>query len=149
MSALTVWSVPKFPDIHTVGRRCTVRATDGYTVFVLDESKPSDNLRMFHVEEGFLCDGDSVPKVVPAWVVEHTGSGEKAPCGHDKLYRTLGCGGQFTRAECDAIYLGLMLDDDVPEHIARRFYIGVRAGGWWTWWKYQRAAKRAAKRGAA
>lgn len=127
----SVWARPIKPNIHTVGRRVTVE--EGFTVFVLFTN---GELESFTVEAGFEHDGASVP-----WPLPHDASGETPPAAHDKLYRTLGFNGRFSRGECDVIYRELMRNDDVHAAIRETYYAGCRVGGWRTWRKYERARK--------
>ena len=85
--------------------------------------------KVFVVPEGFMFDGDSVPRLPLVYMLFKGRSGLQPPCAHDYLYET----GQTTRKEADQVYWSAMRYHGVSLVWAIPHYIGVRIGGWVGW----------------
>lgn len=94
----------------------------------------------FLILPGATTDGASIPR--PLWTLVgapmRDGRVFAAAAVHDQLYKTLGVGGQFTRAECDRIFYQALRAGGVSWLKASVYYAGVRAGGWVGWRRYAR-----------
>jgi hypothetical protein len=100
------------------------------------------------VPEGFVTDKASVPRVpIAYWLVGARGDGPAVI--HDWLTQTQQhCGVKVSRLTTDAVYheaLGAQMpwgDAAEPGWAAWAMWLGVRAGGWWAWWRCAARAKR-------
>lgn len=74
----------------------------------------------------------------------------KSPFQHDHHYKEQPDDPQtkkpITRKRSDQLYRDSAFAEGLDERRAKRFYIGLRAGGWITWRKYRRADKKQSKR---
>jgi hypothetical protein len=87
------------------------------------------------VPVGFVNDLASIPQPL-MWLFPVNGRHRWAAVIHDWLYSKKGILGerqQFTRKECDLIFLEGMKVMGVPWWKRRSMYRGVRAGGWVFW----------------
>ena len=67
---------------------------------------------------------------------------------HDQLYKDNRVAGQYlTRNKCDKVFYRAMKYAGFSPVLAFVFYVGVRLGGWWKWWRNRRrdAKKRKEK----
>lgn len=96
------------------------------------------------VGAGFEFDWDSLTRllvVVYAWL---KGRMRHAAALHDHLYRHgVWSGVEISRREADLLMWDAMRAEGVALRHAIPLYIGVRAGGWWSWHKHRRARARA------
>ena len=81
----------------------------------------------------------SIPVAV-TWYIPPAGDGKNcygiAALFHDWLYCHRKIGGRtVTRAECDGLFLEIMLYVGVTGWLARTMWAAVRAGGWLPWWR--------------
>lgn len=82
------------------------------------------------VPAGFVTDFASVPRAL--WpLVPKIGPYNMAAVVHDWLYREHPRG--WTRAQADAVFYDLMIEDGVSKLRAATMYAAVRAGAWWAW----------------
>ena len=86
------------------------------------------------VREGFVFDWASIPLAF-TWYIPPAGDGKNcygiAALFHDWLYCHRKIGGRaVTRAECDGLFLEIMLYVGVTGWLARTMWAAVRAGGW-------------------
>jgi hypothetical protein len=95
---------------------------------------------LVRVPQGFLFDGISLAPNGP--------KNELMPgaAEHDWLYKTRllahdYAGHRVTRLEADRVLRERLRMDGFPR-LAVLYFIGVRIGGWYPWWKYRRAEKR-------
>ena len=91
------------------------------------------------VKEGFVFDWASIPLAF-TWYIPPAGDGKNcygiAALFHDWLYCHRKIGGRaVTRAECDGLFLEIMLYVGVTGWLARTMWAAVRAGGWLPWWR--------------
>jgi hypothetical protein len=116
------------------------------------------------VKKGFESDGASVPWIVRVLLgLERTGLHDPAWLLHDVLYHYAGLlpagmvevllteSGQWvpfektwTRAEADHLFARVLREAGVSEVDRRRFFNGVRVGGWYAWGKVRRRLEREA-----
>ena len=89
--------------------------------------------RAFLVPQGFVFDGDSVPRIPLIYALFKGRSGMHAPCAHDYLYKT----GQTSRKDADAVYWAAMRHHGISKVWAIPHYLGVRLGGWRGWRRYR------------
>lgn len=90
------------------------------------------------VDEGFMTDGASIPRLLWPVIGSPFDPDFMAPCAgaHDPLYAAE----LFPRAECDAIMRELMaLNTQRSARMARTFHLAVRLGGGLTWRAHRRA----------
>lgn len=86
------------------------------------------------VEEGYVCDGASVPSVF--WrVMLPDGLHRPGYLFHDRFYNSQGnhCGLHLTRREVDQMFYDLMIEAGVSPWRAKVAHFGVRIGGWAAW----------------
>ena len=89
------------------------------------------------IDTGFKTDFASIPRAPLAyWLVG--GMAEASATVHDKLYQIQTC----TRKEADDVMLEAMKAEGIERWRRNLIYAGVRAGGWYTWWKYARRLKK-------
>lgn len=89
------------------------------------------------VREGFVFDGDSVPRI-PGVYAFAKGRAEQAACLHDWLYRHQAvCGRRITRKEADVAMLEAMVEEGVARRHRWPIYWAVRAGGRRAWRNHQ------------
>ncbi|MEI7437984.1 MAG: DUF1353 domain-containing protein [bacterium] len=86
------------------------------------------------MREGFVFDWASIPLAF-TWYIPPAGDGKNcygiAALFHDWLYCHRKIGGRaVTRAECDGLFLEIMLYVGVTGWLARTMWAAVRAGGW-------------------
>lgn len=89
------------------------------------------------VREGFIFDWASIPRIF-AGVLPPSGDGKNcygiAALFHDWLYCHRKIGGRpVTRAECDEVFLEIMLYVGVSRWLARTMWLAVRLAGWVPW----------------
>lgn len=88
----------------------------------------------------FVTDWASIPRALQ-WLIPKD-RGRRAAVIHDWLYATRGLRGQYSRAECDAIFLEAMEVIGVHPVTRRAMWLGVRAGGWLPWMRAAKATPR-------
>ncbi len=91
------------------------------------------------VKDGFVFDWASVPAIF-TWYLPPSGDGRNcygiAALFHDWLYCHRKVAGRaVSRAECDALFLEIMLYVGVDRRKAILMYRAARLGGWLLWWK--------------
>lgn len=91
---------------------------------------------MHTVPKGFKTDFASVPSVLH-WFVVPYGKHSKASVLHDWLYHTIGNNKQYTRYQCDRLFLIGLLYSDVPVWRSIIMFCAVRLCGWIPWNKYK------------
>lgn len=105
--------------------------------------------RVFLVPAGVVTDGASVPR--PLWWLYPPFGGEydRAAIIHDYLYQHAEVfegddDGHIGRGEVDGCFLEMMGVDEFRRTGRRVVHAGVRSGGWRSWRRYRKAARRAA-----
>jgi hypothetical protein len=97
--------------------------------------------RVLEIPAGAQSDGASVPYIFQRLVFP--GSHPKALRGafaHDYIYRVQPSG--WTRAEGDAMFRDILIDDGMSIRRSLFAWGGVRIGGWSAWNKYARENKK-------
>lgn len=91
--------------------------------------------RRFIVEEGFFCDGASVPRLL--WpFMPPDGLHRPAALAHDRVFAGHVIDGyRFTLWEADLMFLRLMLEAGVHPGRARIAWAGLKFGSWYAWTK--------------
>jgi hypothetical protein len=90
------------------------------------------------VPAGFPCDLASIPRLFQL-LIPVNDSHRQAATLHDFLYAGRGVvegtavRQEFTRAECDVMFLDAMRESGVPRWKRYSMYLAVRAGGWAAW----------------
>ena len=87
-------------------------------------------------EEGFICDGASIPRVL--WSIlgsPLSGLYRNPAVLHDKWYRE----GKYSRRKCDRLFLEAMKVAGVGLIKRRVIYSGVRVGAWVAYNNYRKA----------
>jgi hypothetical protein len=160
------------PDVRFVKRKrrrgefrlfCwrTFSAMRLFTDYVYEWTRNGRRYRLT-VRKGFESDGASVPWLVRVlFGLERTGLHDPAWLLHDVLYHYAGmlpagmvevwdpAQGRWTpfektwtRAEADHLFARVLREAGVSEVDRRRFFFGVRVGGWYAWSKVRRWMKR-------
>jgi len=88
--------------------------------------------RAIAIAEGFVSDLASVPRILRPFIGK-TELGSLAPILHDKLYRSGGEGGLFSRAEADQIFLRVMGEQGVGRLRRWVAFVAVRLFAWAAW----------------
>jgi Protein of unknown function (DUF1353) len=83
------------------------------------------------VEKEFITDFASIPAFIQPIIPQC--KGRRAAIIHDKLYKTKGLNGKFTRKQCDQIFYNALTVLKVEYRIKVALYLGVRIGGWIPW----------------
>lgn len=78
------------------------------------------------IEDGFVCDLDSIPRWVPFLYALLKGRAVKESVAHDKVYRRSG----IPRAIGDRLMLELMVSERKPPWVRNSIYGGLRTFGW-------------------
>lgn len=97
------------------------------------------------VEEGFISDGGSIPRILwPIIGSPFVGHYRKSVLVHDKFYATQRDdeGNKITREYADKVFLDAMKDEEVPSWKRHAMYRGIRIYSWIIW---KRHAKKLAK----
>lgn len=89
------------------------------------------------VPQGFVTDFASIPRYLWWLWPPQGGLYDKAAVIHDFLYRRHFA--HIGRVIADAIFLDAMITLGVPRVQRTCLYLGVRAGGWWTYRQYRKA----------
>ena len=88
------------------------------------------------ITKGFITDGASIPSFL--WsIMPPFGPYLPAAAAHDFLYSTA----RYSRKGADQVFLRIMEDLEVPPWKRKVMYLGVRACGWWSWWRHRRGKK--------
>jgi len=92
--------------------------------------------RRLCIHAGFVTDGASIPRILWPMAGQPFGPSTLAPAlVHDAITRAR----LFPRAKCDREFYELLLrNGDMAQKKAPRFYLAVRAGGWWPWIHHRR-----------
>lgn len=99
-------------------------------------------------KKGLEIDGASFGRIFsPLFGDQHDYDVPATP--HDQLYEDNRVAGQYlTRQQCDRVFYRAMQYAGFSTLIAFVFYVGVRLGGWWPWWRNRRRdAKKRKERG--
>lgn len=97
----------------------------------------------FTVEEGFICDGASVPRLLWPWMPPD-GLHRAAALPHDRIFASGGrmnyrtnfgvvTGYQFTLWEADLLFLKQMIDAGVNPARAKITWLALKTGSWYSW----------------
>lgn len=100
-------------------------------------------------KKGLEIDGASFGRIFsPLFGDQHDYDVPATP--HDQLYEDNRVAGQYlTRQQCDRVFYRAMQYAGFSTLIAFVFYVGVRLGGWWPWWRNRRRdAKKLSRRRA-
>ena len=97
------------------------------------------------VPAGFQTDLASVPR--PLWpIFPPFGRYRAAAVVHDYLYVEQAIDGMpINRSLADEVFVRGMMELNVGIATRRTMWAGVRAGGWWPWWRRARKLKRQGK----
>lgn len=137
---MSPFALLELPIAYIDGRNWRVTADFGFT---------AKGGRRVVALAGSLTDFASTPRFL--WpVLPPTGDGPGKTYGpaavlHDVLYRS----GQFadgsgcTRTDADQVLYDAMVELQVRVLTRWAIYLGVRLGGWLTWWRYRHARARA------
>lgn len=92
------------------------------------------------VPAGFTTDFASIPRIFSA-VIPTRGRYNRPAIVHDFLYQHAPAdpttGRYCTQARADSILREACENCDVRLTQRWAIYLGLRIGGWWTWWKYR------------
>ena len=96
--------------------------------------------RIVTIPQGFLTDFASVPRLpLMFWLVGDTA--HPAAVVHDYLYRTRAS----SRAVADAVFREAAELGKEPAWRVWCMWAGIRAGGWWTWYRIGRRVAQPAR----
>lgn len=98
-----------------------------------------DTCGLIEVPDGFICDLASY-FLISKVIFSKLGKSMRAAFVHDYLYRHQPEG--VSRTHADRIFYEALLEDGMSKVAARTHWLGVRAGGWLSWWKAGRKLKR-------
>lgn len=116
-----------------------LRPIPGSEMYCLDEDYiiflPVHKKRL-KIWAGFVTDGASIPRTLWALIGNPFSPNVMAPAlVHDALYRAE----LFPRRECDQELSALMkMNGRAAANKAGAFYLGVRLGGWWVWFRHRK-----------
>lgn len=91
--------------------------------------------QILKVPRGFRCDLASIPRVFQLLIPVNDRHRQAATL-HDWLYHLQGHinGHDFTREQCDLIFLTAMQETGVPRWKRYSMFLAVRIGGWGAWY---------------
>lgn len=139
------------PQLIPTSRGCDCKHRPCYRLlsdyFYVDETTFDEPVVIF-VPAGFHCDLASVPRLVRP-LIEPYELSIIGPFIHDVLYRYAGQLPKgwllpdeppraYTLRQTDALLKRIMDQEGIPEWRGTVAWLGVRAGGWWSWRKAKR-----------
>lgn len=99
---------------------------------------PLGHSRTLEIGEGFVFDGASLPRIF--WTLIGRSPYDPATLAPALLHDALYAAQLLSRSEADSLFRHAMwVNGHDSRRVAWAYWVGVRVGGWWPWWRRSRS----------